>query len=108
MFGSAAVYIIPGTVKGLPRRCAAPRDETRMDDVAFYLKIYPLSPRRARIGYRSRPAFILDDRVLKACSSQSVFPCRWVTRHSSQTMEARAVTAQVTSLVTHSNSTQRL
>ena len=47
MFGSAAVYIIPGTVKGLPRRCAAPRDETRMDDVAFYLKIYPLSPRRA-------------------------------------------------------------
>ena len=48
-------------------------------------------------GYRSRsrPAFILDDRVLKACSSQSVFPCRWVTRHSSQTMEARAVTAQV-------------
>ena len=27
MFGSAAVYIIPGTVKGLPRRCAAPRDD---------------------------------------------------------------------------------
>ena len=52
MFGSAAVYIIPGTVKGLPRRCAAPRDETRMDDVAFYLKIYPLSPRRASERYR--------------------------------------------------------
>ena len=48
MFGSAAVYIIPGTVKGLPRRCAAPRDETRMDDVAFYLKIYrTIAARRA-------------------------------------------------------------
>ena len=36
MFGSAAVYIIPGTVKGLPRRCAAPRDETRIDDVVLF------------------------------------------------------------------------
>ena len=50
MFGSAAVYIIPGTVKGLPRRCAAPRDETTRElTMLFYLKIYrTIAARRAR------------------------------------------------------------